>query len=66
MGAPENNEIVFASEELTSFFLHEKQRSNNSAISLSSFIMFKKKMDMPFSLYQPEISSDTLRVTILR
>ena len=43
MGAPENNEIVFASEELTSFFLHEKQRSNNSAISLSSFIMFKKK-----------------------
>ena len=56
MGAPENNEIVFASEELTSFFLHEKQRSNNSAISLSSFIMFKKKkMDMPFSLYQPEM-----------
>ena len=43
MGAPENNEIVFASEELTSFFLHEKQRSNNSAISLSSFIMLKKK-----------------------
>ena len=56
MGAPENNEIVFASEELTSFFLHEKQRSNNSAISLSSFIMFKKKKkDMPFSLYQPEM-----------